>query len=135
MILIGVFSVTAFVLIANVAVVSPLGIVTVSGNFASPESEDRFTFTPSFGAAPLSFSVPVDAVPPRTLVDDRANVVSNGGVRVRIAGTLSPTVYAEIVASSLDPTATVVNENDVAVEPAGTTTVSGPPQADVVEGK
>ena len=134
-ILTSVFSLTDFVVTANVADVSPAGIVTTSGNLTFAESEVRFTLTPSLGAAPFILSVPVAVVPPSTLVGPIKKEVRMGGVNVRIAGTRSPMVYAEIVASSFDPTGIVVNEKEVAVEPAGTVTDSGPPQAVVVDGK
>jgi hypothetical protein len=61
--------VTASVVTVNVAVEDPAGTVTVAGTVAALVLLlDRFTVMPAPLAAPVRVTVPVDVVPPRTLV-------------------------------------------------------------------
>jgi len=67
---------TALVFTVKVALVAPAGTVTPDGTVATVASLlDKETSAPPLGAGPLSVTVPVDEVPPVTLV----------GVRVREA--------------------------------------------------
>ena len=84
-------AVTAVVVMGNVAVELPAGTVTVAFTVAEAEL-DRETVTPPAGAAPLKVTVPVEDVPPVTLVGftDTPDKVTAGGRMVSEAGSLTP---------------------------------------------
>src|SRR5437867_1765021 len=64
---------TGLVLTVKVVVVAPLGTVTLDGTVATPGLLlDRDTRAPPLGAGPLSVTVPVDELPPVTLVGVKA---------------------------------------------------------------
>ena len=128
-------SVTDLVVTLKVALVAPAGIVTVSGTLAMFDSVDSLIRTPSFGATPFKVSVPVEVLPPTTLVEGKVKDVRMGGVSVRIAGTCAPVAKALTVASSFAPTGTVVKVMDPTVPPAPIMMESGPPHAVVVDEK
>lgn len=65
---IGVDAVTALVLAANVALVDPAATATLVGTVDDDELLERLTIAPPPGAAPLRVTVPVEKVPPVTLV-------------------------------------------------------------------
>jgi hypothetical protein len=73
--------VTAVVAIAKLAVVAPPGTVTLAGDEAAVELSDKETTTPPVGAAALKVTVPVDGLPPATVVGltDKAVSVTVGG--------------------------------------------------------
>ena len=86
--------VTEVVLTVKVAVVLPAATVTEAGTVAAALLLESETDTPPVGAAPLNVTVPVDEVPPVTLVglsetDDRATLVV-AGVTVSAAVLLTP---------------------------------------------
>ncbi len=60
--------VTDVVAIANVALVAPAGTVTLAGTVAALELSESDTDAPPAGAAALNDTVPVDELPPTTLV-------------------------------------------------------------------
>ena len=60
--------VTGNVLIVNVALLLPDGTVTDAGTVAFELFEDRVTTSPPEPASPLRVTVPVEVVPPRTVV-------------------------------------------------------------------
>jgi hypothetical protein len=64
----GVATVTALVVTVNVALVAPPATVTLAGTVAADALLERDTIAPPLGAAPLSVTVPIDDVPPLTLV-------------------------------------------------------------------
>ena len=71
--------VTVVVVTVNVAVVLPAATATVAGTVAEVLLLDKLTEIPPVGAAVLKVTVPVDELPPITLVglsdtDDKANV-------------------------------------------------------------
>ena len=84
---------TALVLTVKVAVVAPLGTVALAGTLATPglvlESD---TTAPPLGAGPLSVTVPVEELPPVTLVGLRLSEASvgAGGVTVSEAVCVAP---------------------------------------------
>jgi hypothetical protein len=59
---------TGLVVIINVAVVLPAATFTVAGTAANELLLDNPTEIPPAGAAPLKVTVPVDDVPPLTVV-------------------------------------------------------------------
>lgn len=79
--------VTAVVLIANVAEVAPAATVTVPGGAALLLLELRLTTSPAGGATPLNETVPVDELPPTTVVGETVNPAGADGVMVRVPET------------------------------------------------
>jgi len=73
------------VLMANVAVVLPLGTTTVAGTVAHDAPLVSFTVIPAAGAGPLSVTIPDEGVPPATTHVPRLRETSEGGVTVRLA--------------------------------------------------
>ena len=77
---------TVRVLIVKVALVAPLGTVTFTGTLATEVLLlDKDTTAPPEGAGPLSVTVPVEGLPPRTLDGLRERDDSEGGFTVRVA--------------------------------------------------
>jgi hypothetical protein len=75
------------VLTLKVALVAPAGTITLEGTLAAPLLLESATCAPPAGAGPLSVTVPVEDVPPITLVGFRVSeetVGRGGGVRVRV---------------------------------------------------
>jgi len=66
-------------------VVAPAATVTDAGTVALVELELKVTAMPPVGAAPLSVTVPVELVPPRTDVGETVTELSVGGLTVRVA--------------------------------------------------
>jgi hypothetical protein len=88
----------------NVAVDEPKGTVTDDGAEADVAFELRLTLIPLAGAGELNVTVPVDGVPPTTLVGVSVNPVRVGGLIVSQALTeLGPRV-AEIWAAVCEAT-------------------------------
>ena len=84
---------TARVVTVNVALALPAGTVTEAGTVAADALLlVSATTAPPSGALLLSVIVPVDAVPPVTLVGLRATAVklAAGGVTVRVAVCVPP---------------------------------------------
>src|SRR5262249_29829274 len=117
---------TTRVVTVNVAVVKPGLTVTLDGTVAAVvtvlESE---TERPPAGAGEESVTVPVDGVPPGTLVGESVRFVSvgGGGVTVSTAVFVSPPYVAVIVGVALAPIASVVTLKVFDEEPAATVTV------------
>ena len=59
---------TALVVTVNVALVAPTGTVTLAGTVAAVLSLDSVTCAPPAGAGPSSVAVPVELLPPVTVV-------------------------------------------------------------------
>ena len=71
--------------------VEPAGTVTFCGTVAAAVLLlERITKMPPVGAAPLSVTVPVEALPPVTAVGLSANVERAGGFTVRVADRFAP---------------------------------------------
>src|ERR1019366_5082813 len=82
---------TASVVIVNVAVVAPASTVTPPGTVAAVILLlDNVTNAPPVGAAPLSVTVPVDDVPPLTVVGLTVTEVKMGGPAVAVVKVKSP---------------------------------------------
>jgi hypothetical protein len=78
-------AVTELVLIEKFALVAPAGTVMLAGTVVALELADSETAAPSLGAASLKVTVPVDELPPTTLV----------GLTERVDSVAGPTVIRE----------------------------------------
>ena len=72
-------AVTALVLTVNVALIAPAATATLEGTRAAPLLLESATVAPPAGAAPLSVTVPVEELPPVTLVGFSPSEASVGG--------------------------------------------------------
>ena len=125
---------TPNVVTVNVAVEAPDATVTLAGTVAAAVTEDvRVTTAPPEGALPVSVTVPVELVPPRTLVGERVTDVRAAGVTVRVAVWVTPEKTPEIVTGVEDPTPSVVTVNVFVEVPAATVTDAGTVAALVTE--
>ena len=122
-------AVTVLVVIVKVAVVAPAATVTLAGTVVAVESSESVTAAPPAGAALVSTSVPVDGLPPVTLVglsvseDNEAG--GDGGVTVSVAVRLTPLYVPVTVTLTLAVTAVVVTVKVALVAPASTVTLAG----------
>jgi hypothetical protein len=125
--------VTLMVVTTNVAVVDPAGTVTLAGTVATEvRLLESVTTAPPAGAGPLSVTVPVEGVPPRTLLGLRVREDSVGAVTVNVARRVVPRYVAEILGEALLATGLVVTVNVTAVVPAATVTLAGTWAAEVL---
>src|SRR4029079_19326394 len=86
-------AVTAFVVIANVAVVAPAATVTDAGTVAALVLPlVNVTMAPAVGAAALSVTVPVLPAPPVTVAGFRATETSAGLTIFTMKPSLPPAV-------------------------------------------
>jgi hypothetical protein len=92
---------------------------------AAPLSLVRFTAKPPAGATLESVTVPVEGVPPVTVVGVSETLARTGGLIVRVAVFVTPAAVAVIVAVVNVPTATVVTVNVAVVAPWATVTLVG----------
>ena len=81
---------TAVVDIVKEAVVAPALTVTVVGQVALVELEDKLTTIPLVLAGPVKVTVPVDDVPPMTELGDTVRLLNVAGVIVRAAVLVDP---------------------------------------------
>lgn len=84
--------VTGFVVTAKSALVAPAATVTGERTVAAGESLDRVTVTPPNGAGALSVTVPVDGLPPTTLVGLRLTEDSAGVLEPEQSGKLKEAI-------------------------------------------
>src|SRR5918999_1031931 len=118
-------AVTELVVIAKVALVAPGGTVMLAGTVVAGELADNETAAPSLGAASFNVTVPVDELPPTTLVGLTASVDSATGLTL----ITEKRVVSRCVAES--PTLVVVEEENVEivklplVSPAGIVILGG----------
>jgi hypothetical protein len=81
-----VFAVTALEVTVNVAVVAFAATVTLAGTVAAAVLLlDSVTTAPAAGAGPFNVTVPVDGVPPITVVGLKLTEVNVAAVTVRVA--------------------------------------------------
>ena len=80
----GVAEFTVVVDTVNVALVTPLGTVTLPGTVAAPELLCRFTLAPPDSAGAERVTVPVTVLPPTTVFDERLTDVSTGVIFVGV---------------------------------------------------
>ena len=78
---------TGTVVAVKVAVVAPAATVTVGGTVAAGLLLVRVTTAPPTGAGPLRVTVPVEGLPPITLVGFTVaeDIVTGTGVTIRVA--------------------------------------------------
>src|SRR2546425_7987361 len=120
-------AVTALVVTVNVTLVAPTGTVTLAGTVAAVLSLDRVACAPRAGAGPASVAVPVEWLPPVTVVgftpsEERR---TGCGFTVRVAVRVTPLYKAEMVTGVDAATVLVVTVNVTLVAPAGTVTLPG----------
>jgi len=116
---------TGTVVIANVAFVAPARTVTLVGTVAAALLSESVTTVPPTGAAPLSFTVPVDETPPRTLVGVTDTEESAGGLIVRFV-VLDPVAIVAVIVTGVEAATGVVVTVKVAVrDPEATVTFAG----------
>ncbi|HQQ76690.1 MAG TPA: hypothetical protein PLB01_05000 [Thermoanaerobaculia bacterium] len=95
----------------NVAVAVPAATVTLEGTVAAAVLElARYTISPPAGAGPLRVTVPVEVVPPTTVVGLSDTLEGRIDVVVRTAVFVAPETAVTVVSRS-SATATVVAEN------------------------
>jgi hypothetical protein len=117
---------TGTVSILKVALVAPEGTVTLEG----PVATDGLLLLsdaeiPPLGAAPVSFTVPVELAPPTTVLGMSDSELNAGTVTVSVADLIDPPLFAIIVTGVEDATGTVVTLNVTLVALAGTVTFEG----------
>lgn len=103
--------VTGEVVIVKEEVVDPACTIVVAGGTAQMSLEESSTSTPPVGAGPLSVTVPVEALPPRTLGGDSERPTRTDGLIERLADTELPFTVAVIVADWVAATGVVAIEN------------------------
>jgi hypothetical protein len=123
----GVCAETALVVTVKVRLVAPAATVTLAGTLATGESSERATTVPPDGAAALSLTVPVEELPPTTVVG-----LSDIALAETDAERVMPRVVYWLVAPSVAESWTVVSSTGnvvigkvALVAPAGTVTVAG----------
>src|SRR3989454_9254438 len=117
-------AVTALVVTVNVTLVAPTGTVTLAGTVAAVLSLDSVTCAPPAGAGPSSVAVPVELLPPVTVVgftpsEERRTARFTMRVAVRVTPLWSEELTAEVHAAST----LVVPLHLALVAPAGTVTL------------
>jgi hypothetical protein len=81
---------TAVVVTVKVALVEPAATITLAGVAADVMFSESVICDPPAGAGPFSLTVPVDEVPPVTLVGLRLTELRTGGLIVSDACVLAP---------------------------------------------
>jgi hypothetical protein len=120
-----VFDVMGVVFITKVAFWDPAGITTFGGTKAKVLFEVNVIVVLT-AAMPVSVTVPVDWLPPTTLVGLNTKVVNAGGLTVRVREVLvTPRYVPDTVPVVETETETVVITNVAVLAPAGTVTLTG----------
>ena len=118
--------VTTLVFTVKEALVRPAATVTLLGTVATEVLLlESITFTPPVGAAPFRVTVPIDVLPPFTVVGFRLIAESDGGVIVRFAFWVAPLNEPEILTEADPETGAVVTAKVALVAPAATVTFAG----------
>ena len=83
--------VTVLVVTVNVAVVVPAATVTLAGTVATEvKLLERVITAPPVAAGPFKVTVPVEGVPPLTLLGFRVRALSTGAVTVKVVVRVAP---------------------------------------------
>lgn len=117
---------TEAVSMLNVALFAPEATETLEGTVATATLlllSD--TEIPPLGAAPVSFTVPVEPAPPATVLGASDSELNTGAVTVTVADFSDPPLLAVIVTGVADATGIVETLNVAFVAPAGTVTLEG----------
>jgi hypothetical protein len=117
---------TEAVSMLNVALLAPDVTVTLEGTLATAALlllSD--TEIPPLGAAPVNFTVPVEAAPPTTVLGASDSELNTGAVTVSVADLIDPPLLAVIVTGVEDATGIVATLNVAFFAPAGTVTFKG----------
>ena len=86
-----IFANVGFVCAVNCTDLEPAGTVTLVGTVTRAVLLlERRTTTPPAGAGPLSMTVPLDELPPLTVLGDRVNEDKAGGFTVSADDTVFP---------------------------------------------
>ncbi|PWB65156.1 MAG: hypothetical protein C3F14_05800, partial [Deltaproteobacteria bacterium] len=118
--------VTVFVVTWNVAVVEPAATTTVDGTVAVDVLLlVNDTEAPPAGAGPFSVTVPVETVPPFTVVGLKDSDDSEGRFTVRVEERVTPLNEAEMVAVVEEETGKVVIGKVAVLLPPATVTFAG----------
>jgi len=121
----GIVEVTGVVLIVKLAELAPAATLTVADIVAFVLLEDKLTSVPPVGDGDCKVTVPVDDVPPITVVGDTVTLASITGEMVRLAVTDALPKLAVIVADVELVTAVVVTVKVAVVAPAPMVTDAG----------
>lgn len=117
--------VTVVVVTVNVPEVEPAAITKEAGTVALVLLELSVTVTPPEGAGPFRLAVPVEEVPPVTVVGDTVIPVKAGGLIVKVADlAIEPWVPKIVTVVDLE-TPPVETVNVAVVAPPATVTVAG----------
>lgn len=116
---------TATVVAVKVAVVAPAATVTVAGTLTVELFEESDTLWPPAGAAALSVTVPVELVPPTTVVGFSETLDTPIGLTVRVPVAELPFAVPLMVAETAEVTAVVFTVKVAFPEPAVKVTVAG----------
>ena len=109
----------------NVALEEPAGIATLAGTVAAPVLLLERVTVMFAAATPVKVTVPVELVPPITLVGLRESVESDGALIESVAARLVPLARAEIDDVVLTVTGTVVTVSVAVRLPAATLIAAG----------
>src|SRR5258707_13235488 len=117
---------TAVVVTVNVAVVLPASTVTLVGTVPAALFLDKATEMPPFGAALVKVTVPVEEVPPVTLVGlTETDEIGRAAGRERTEVSVVAVSLKEMVTAVDEATAVVVTVNVAVVLPASTAKLAG----------
>lgn len=107
----------------KVPIVDPVAIDTGETTVTLALFELTFTEYPPAGAAPLSVIVPVEVVPPTTVVGERLTELTPGAFTVSVVFLVDPLTDAVIETGVFEATGVVVTANVAELVPSATVTV------------
>jgi len=113
------------VVTVNLAVVAPAATNTLDGTLALALFEERLTMSPPVGAFAFSVTVPVEGVPPKSVVGETETLLMDGAQTFRAAVCELLPWVAVIVAVTEVATSFVATVKVAVVAPDGTKTLDG----------
>src|SRR2546426_5577191 len=116
---------TALVLRLKLALVPPAGTVTLEGTVAAGLLLESATCAPPAGAGAFSVTVPVEELPPVTLVGLTVSDETIGGITGSVAGRAAPPQEPEMMTGAAVATALGLRLKLALVPPGGTVTLAG----------